>query len=142
MLTSPCHHCSAKPPSLLFKKKQKRSLNKHGGKNSHPEILVTLSFDLFLLPHGVAFQLFTIGIFYLLCSSLENTYLSGIAAFQVNATIIHTVEFVVAVQKCPYFTTLHAHLASHWHEHSTVRGGGVGGFGAGLTNRVGPSGSA
>lgn len=43
--------------------------NKH---NSHPEILVILSFDLFLLPRGVSFQLLTIGIFYLLCSSLEN----------------------------------------------------------------------
>lgn len=41
-------------------------------KNSHPEILVILSFDLFQLLHGVSFQLWTIGIFYLVCSSLEN----------------------------------------------------------------------
>lgn len=90
-----------------------------------------LSVDLFLLAHGAAFQLVATAISYLLCSSLENAYLFGNVAFQVNAMIIHTVEFVVAVQKCPYCTTLCTHLASHWHEHSTVLGvGGAGGQGS------------
>lgn len=140
-MTSPCHHCSVKPPLLFFKKKQKSSLNKHRGKNSHSEILVILSFHLFPLAHRAAFQLVTAGIFSLLCSSLKNMYLFGNAAFQVNAMIIHTVEFIVAVQKCPYFTILCTHLASHWREHSTVLGAGGGGWGR-AHGRSWPSGSA
>lgn len=44
-------------------------------KISHLEILVIFSFDLFLLLHGVSLQFLTVGIFYLLCSSLESIYL-------------------------------------------------------------------
>lgn len=77
-----------------------------GKKSSHPEILVICSFDLLPLTRGVSFQLLTTGIFYLLSSSLENMF--GNAAFHISAMVIHTVEFVVAVQEVsPFYNFMH-----------------------------------
>lgn len=73
-LTSLCHHCSAKYKLPFFNSKNKQ-LNKHGKKMLPPRNSRNVQFYLLLLPHGVSFQHLTTGIFYLLCSSLENTYL-------------------------------------------------------------------
>lgn len=140
-LTSPCHLCSAKHKLLFLRRNKQKKLSKWAWKkSSHPEILVILSFDLLLLPHGVSFQLLTTGIFYLLCSSWENIYLEMLP-FKSMPWFIHTVEFVVAVQEVsPFYTFMHTPGTSlTWAFNST--GGGVGWGGAGLTNRAGQIGS-
>lgn len=97
-------------------------------KNSHPEILVILSFDLFQLLHGVSFQLLTIGIFYLVCSSLEN-YLETLP-FKSMPWLSILLSLLLLFKKYPHFTTLCTHLANHWHEYSTVLGWGGAGLGS------------
>lgn len=73
---------------------------------------------------------------------LSGKHLFGNAAFQINAIIIHAVEFIVAVQEVsPFYNFMHTPGRSlTWAFNST--GVEVGWEWAGLTNKAGPGGSA
>lgn len=113
-----------------------------GKKSSHPEILVICSFSPVTASTWGFFSAFNHWNI-LPAMFLSGKYLFGNAAFQISAMVIHTVEFVVAVQECPHFITLFMHTPGKsltWAFNST--GGGVGWGGAGLTAGAGPIGSA
>lgn len=101
-----------------------------GKKSSHPEILVICSFSPVTASTWGFFSAFNHWNI-LPAMFLSGKYLFGNAAFQISAMVIHTVEFVVAVQECPHFITLFMHTPGKsltWAFNST--GGGVGWGGA------------
>lgn len=102
--TSPCHHCSAEHKLLLLKTKTKE-LSKWVWKSSRPEILVIRGFDLLQFPCGVPLWLLTIGIFYLLCSSLKNSYLETLP-FKSMPWLSILLSLLLLFKKRPCFTTV------------------------------------
>lgn len=73
-----------------------------------------IGFDLLWPPYVIPLKLLTIGIFYLLGSSLKHLFVN--TAFQIEAKIIPIVEFVVAVQEMLPFYSCTNPLACHWWE--------------------------
>lgn len=80
-----------------------------GKKSSHPEILVICSFWPVTASTWGFFSAFNHWNI-LPAMFLSGRYLFGNAAFQISAMVIHTVEFVVAVQDVsPFYDFIYAH---------------------------------